>query len=551
MKKNKSKPIEALEEELIVRPVRVNGNALTNIGWSGSTVREVTDTEFAEAARYDDCHVKPIDVKIDSNHGKRSLKHCKMTDGSGSTAMDSILQFPRACADAYPSIMLLLICMVALVYDILFPLLGGLAINLSGMSALPPAMLSLMSALAGDESWSGGRWKVKAPHILMPRIKLGQQAVANHLRDYAPLEIVWHNRILRLAAPYFNRAVVLDSGFPETIKKAWITTCPFAIPIYIGNQVPKGFTRTLTLDGNALWACNSEFFTQLDANADNISALLLRFGEEMRCHPKRLFKTVQARLKWYLPSQQDGLFTRVIAANENPVKAVLMALLWEFLNWAIEEQFCSSDDANAFYHTVWGIVLPESAPNQARTAEKGQAASALRMDDARCFGLFLSEYIAEHCNHIKLPEEPWTPDAVGLIRHFEAQPEPLVIFDRRHLLDNYLSYIKRAGGDASFFSAVKESEFPAKLQRALMDAGVPIRDGGRDVTWRYAMYPKSVETHKTPALGLPTSRLIAFWHTLQIPVDKTVEQLLTLERDINKPDQIIVPESSENAGESA
>lgn len=91
------------------------------------------------------------------------------------------------------------------------------------------------------------------------------------------------------------------------------------------------------------------------------------------------------------------------------------------------------------------------------------------------------------------------------------------------------------GGDVSFTESVNEETLPAKLQRKLEEDGIPFRDGGRDITWKYQNYPKSVQKEKVPCLGLPVRQLLRSWETHKIPIGSAVEQLLKPDCDANSP----------------
>lgn len=487
-------------------------------------------------------------IALDRSHGQRGLDSYK--GAARSEAVQTLCQLDRAFADPTAASLIFLASLQAPLQDLLVPSYGSVTIAFPDLIQAPYPMQHLLSLFGGDEHWESKRWQCTIPHLLRPVVRLGDLHISADSTAYLGVGFWRKERCIALPISSSNRVIALEPGLPPNVRNPVLRN-PLTVTILLGDHRTKERMPVLTADGQGLLTFDPDVLAALNAQADPISALILSFAAAMRKHPKRFLQSVSAAYNGIVPRHQSGKFIKTTADATQCAKSAMLAVLYAFLNWCVVNGYMPNEQANQFLQSIWARILPESAPNQARTAEKGQAAGTLRMDDARCFGLFLSEYIAEHCDHMKQPEEPWTPGTVGLIRRLEGQPEPLVIFDRRQLFDIYFSYIKQAGGDASYASTVKESEFPAKLQRVLIDAGVPIRDGGRDVTWRYGMYPKSVETHKTPALGLPTGRLISFWHTLQIPVDKTVELLLTLERDMNKPDSINVPESSENAGESA
>jgi len=101
---------------------------------------------------------------------------------------------------------------------------------------------------------------------------------------------------------------------------------------------------------------------------------------------------------------------------------------------------------------------------------------------------------------------------------------------------------KEKKGDFSFASSMDADKLPAKLQRKLTESGVPFRTGGRDITWKYQLYPTAVQKQKPACLGLPVKQLLQAWSKYKMEVGQAVGQLISPDLAIADPE----PQKVEN-----
>ena len=201
-------------------------------GEAGRVV-EISEKEFHETRKDD--RAKPLHIMLDTEHGARVLgRHALHWDAGN--AIELLFRLCDLCQEPRSVLVMMLLCLMAPLYDTLYPLIGSLACNMSGITATPPVLQAVLAAFAGDECWEGKHWKVYIPHIWTPKVPLGGFSPSTDLRDYAELRIQWQEMTIRLAAPCRNRLLVLEAGVPASIRKQIRKAAPLGIPVMLGKQ---------------------------------------------------------------------------------------------------------------------------------------------------------------------------------------------------------------------------------------------------------------------------------------------------------------------------
>lgn len=528
------------EKICVFRKIKTDGKTTTYISIEDRHPREISRKEYYSTHKDD--RAKPLHIQLDIEHGDRALERQTLTWHIDDT-IQAIFQLGDLCKESRSVLIIALLCLSAPLYDMLYPLVGGLVCIIPDSTTAPPVLRVLLSALAGDESWGGKHWRAQVPHIWSPRVPLGHFAPSTDWRDYAQLSINWKKRTLRLAAPCRNRLFVLESGVPDTIQKQLRKSAPLAIPVLLGKRPSTDAAYCITLEGSSFDTYDERILADLQALADSISALVCQFAAYQKMQPEDFFDRVCEVRTSYLPSGRVDHFVHVETKAETAVTATLLAVLHAFLGWLLECQKCTYDAANTFLGKVWATLLPESAPNNTISAKSSEHP---RMEDAAVFIRFLADFLAINLSEIRALGENWKPHTVALLRTVGADPTVLLVFERENLFSAYQAWLSEQDGDSSFADAIRPALLPAKLQSALAQGGIPFKDGGRDTTWKYAFYPSSVSDSKVACLGLPVDSVLASWKQYDIEVGDALGHLLHPETSDPSPEPENVPEATEN-----
>ena len=522
------------------RKIKVDGCTIAHISVEDHRPQEISEKEFHETRKDD--RAKPLHIMLDTEHGARVLgRHALHWDAGN--AIELLFRLCDLCQEPRSVLVMMLLCLMAPLYDTLYPLIGSLACNMSGITATPPVLQAELAAFAGDECWEGKHWKVYIPHIWTPKVPLGGFSPSTDLRDYAELRIQWQEMTIRLAAPCRNRLLVLEAGVPASIRKQIRKAAPLGIPVMLGKQSGSDATYCLTLDGIAYYTYDEKILSALQKLSDAISALVIRFGDEQKKESANFLQRIREHRTRFLPVKLVGDYVQMECKAEAEIMSTLLAVLQEFLQWLITSQKCSYDAANIFFRRVWADILPESAPKKVVSTKR--AGTRVRLEDAAGFFRFLADFLAEHLSDIRRLGENWKPHTIAVLRTVGTIPEPLLIFEREPLFAAYRSWLTERDGDVSFADSVKPELLPAKLQNALTQAGIPFKNGGRDVTWKYAFFPNSVSATKAACLGLPVNELLTLWKQYEIEIVDEVGQLLRPETNSAAPERETVQKMGE------
>lgn len=120
------------------------------------------------------------------------------------------------------------------------------------------------------------------------------------------------------------------------------------------------------------------------------------------------------------------------------VKAKLLAVLEMLLIWGTQQNYCIYDEASAFFHTVWGTILPETSPKPPE-----DTTAKLNPENAYTFLLFFKKYLHDHIAGIRKEGETWDSQSVAWLRTPQESDNSLVDLWSRSLLTAIMTGCKR------------------------------------------------------------------------------------------------------------
>lgn len=491
---------------------------------------EISKKEFDKRQKHAD--IKYINVSFDSDVALLP-QYC--WNAKGSDAFRALFQLSELCQKNATLLLLFVLCIAAPLLSILYPLFGGsIAAVLTGLQTAPQVLQELLWACGGPDEYEGKHWVASVPHIWQPHCKLGALQPSNDLVDYAGLEITIHKKSMTLPAPVVNRLVALENGIPQSVVNAVNKNYPFSIPVVLGRKVSGSERMTFTLDGSELQAYDPAVLQEFAEYSSSIPRVLRDFAKYCNRDVERFVNNITKIVSYFVPREQNGRYICETVDAETRIKAILLAVLQVFILWSIEQNYCTRQDADVFFRTVWGAILPETAPKPPE-----DTAAKLNPESAHTFLLFFREYLHDHIAGIRKAGETWDSQSVAWLRTLKNQTTLLLICGRTGLLTAYQDWLQAKGAELDISAE-------AAVQTALTKAGIPFRDGGRDTTWKYKLDDKVV-----PCMGIALKDLLSLFEQYEISIGNDLGSLLSLESDDCKTEADSVAETNELEGNQA
>lgn len=496
-----------------------------------SRISEQEFNKFSKPSKH--VYIESIDVLLDPDTARLP----GYRNASGSDAFQALFQLPELCQKNATLLMLFVLCITAPLLSILYPLFGGsIAVVLTGIQTVSqsPVLQELLRTCGGPEKWKGKHWTATVPHSWQPHRELCAARPSDDLADYAKLKVTAGKKSMTLPAPVVNRLVALENSIPQAVVNTVSKSYPFSVPVVLGRKLAGSERTIFTLDGNELLNYDEEMLQRLFAQHSNIQNTLRKFVVLCRKNPKDFAAEIERRAARFIPSKHDGRFTCTSADTMVHVKAKLLAVLETLLIWGTQQNYCIYDEASAFFRTVWGAILPETAPKPPE-----DTTAKLNPENAYTFLLFFKKYLHDHIAGIRKEGETWDSQSVAWLRTLKNQTTLLLICGRTGLLTAYQDWLQAKGAELDISAE-------AAVQTALTKAGIPFRDGGRDTTWKYKLDDKMV-----PCMGIALKDLLSLFEQYEISIGNDLGSLLSLESDDCKTEADSVAETNELEGNQA
>ena len=491
-----------------------------------SRISEQEFNKFSKPSKH--VYIESIDVSLDPDTARLP----GYRNASGSDAFQALFQLPELCQKNATLLMLFVLCIAAPLLSILYPLFGGsIAAVLTGLQTAPQVLQELLWACGGPEKWKGKHWTATVPHSWQPHRELCAARPSDDLADYAKLKVTAGKKSMTLPAPVVNRLVALENSIPQAVVNTVSKSYPFSVPVVLGRKLAGSERTIFTLDGNELLNYDEEMLQRLFAQHSNIQNTLRKFVVLCRKNPKDFAAEIERRAARFIPSKHDGRFTCTSADTMVHVKAKLLAVLETLLIWGTQQNYCIYDEASAFFHTVWGAILPETSPKPPE-----DTTAKLNPESVYTFLLFFKKYLHDHIAGIRKEGETWDSQSVAWLRTLKNQTTLLLICGRRSLLTAYKDWLQEKDVELDISAE-------AALQAALTEGGIPFRTGGRDTTWKYKLSPAD---KPLPCMGVALNDLLSLFKQHEISIGNDLGSLFSLESDDCKAEADFVAEIDES-----
>lgn len=417
-----------------------------------------------------DANVKPTE------HIDLAAKADKLGTKASRKALRQLLDFPNHLAEPQTGAKLLGLVMSAQAAP-LYVVQAGTplpSVQITGMLRLPESVGNLLRAIQGSEKWSGDGWHLRRPWLIQPLIRIGATSLETNTYRYVGGKAVQpYGPRVKFWAPYAGCAVAFAPDLPAPVRKVILKVSPLILPIS-ASAADRQLVVKISIDDLAYRSPNDVPVLR------DASPVVRRFvcWLEKGGHAQRWVDAIRAN---------GGGHNCSTAHGERELWTSVLALVTLFLDWASRKAELLTEEETA---TLKKRFVDWLHPDGPRTPTDG----ACSLTQPEVFYNFLLAHLRDNVDRVT--EELGHANTVARI-HTVNKTTPSLTLPRAATFRVYA-----AGGDA-----------PADvdLQRALMEAGVPLRTEGKDTSWRYAFYAKGKapqgQSDKLPCLSLPLTEL--------------------------------------------
>lgn len=391
-------------------------------------------------------------------------------------ALRQLLDFPKYVAEPQAGAKLLSLTVFAQVAPLYASLHTGPlpGIHLTGALSIPASIGDILRAVQGPEKWAGDDWHLRRPWLIQPLIRIGAASLETNTYKYVGGKAVQpYGQYVKFWAPYVGCAVAFTPDLPNQVRQTVLKVSPLSVPI-TASAADRQLVAKLSVD-DLSYRSPDDVPALRDA-----SPVVRRFARwlEKGGHAQRWVDAIRAN---------GGGRTCSTSQGERELWIAVLSLLTLFLDWAARKADLLTEAEATSLKVQYEKWLHPDGP-------QSPVDGAASLTQPKVFYDFLLAHLRDNADRVI--EEPGHANTVARI-HTVNKTTPSLTLPRAATFRVYA-----AGGDA-----------PADvdLQRALMEAGVPLRTEGKDTSWRYAFYTRGQapqgQSDKLPCLSLPLTEL--------------------------------------------
>lgn len=431
--------------------------------------------------------VKPSKVKLHENAQLRD-------------ACLALCGFPDCIENAESAAMVFLLTFLSQVAHLLVGITPAMPAVILDCAA-PASVLTiqtLLRAFQGPEKWKGKGWELRCPHIVLPRLALGETKPSVSLYDYIGGKFrddVGKKR--KFYFPVISSTVALMPDVPSIVVKEIAQISPTALLLVFTHKNEAVSHPLLPIKDAGFDTYDKEKVDKLDGLAEICYGEIITFLVWF-CKKKKHIQQWRKGMDCFRPVAHQGRFSKPQSDNQTEWLCAGLALFRQFLLFASEKvEWITTEEAHDILIKYWRLVLPASAPNE----DSASDSIALAYDDPQVFYSFLIEnYLPTYHNQIMVGAKGES-GTMGLIHMLDGKQ--CFIAPRQNFLKVYGKWLAGHGAIGFDLSSIKGE---AIVQGKLREAGVPIHgEKNNPSTWRFQYYKDSKD--KINCLALPIAQL--------------------------------------------
>ncbi len=277
----------------------------------------------------------------------------------------------------------------------------------------------------------------------------------------------------RFWAPYVGCAVAFTPDLPNQVRQAVLKVSPLAVPIAASAADRQLVVKMAVED----LAYRSSDDVPVLRDASPVVRRFIRWLEKGK-HAQRWVDAIRAN---------GGGRTCSTSLGERELWIAVLALVTLFLDWAARKADLLTEAEAEVLKKQYAVWIHPDGP-------QSPADGAVDLTQPEVFYDFLLNYLGD--NATRVIEGPGHANTVARF-HTVNKTTPSLTLPRAATFQAY--------------AAGREAPGDVELQRALMEAGVPLRTEGKDTSWRYAFYTRGQapqgQSDKLPCLSLPLAEL--------------------------------------------
>lgn len=403
-------------------------------------------------------------------------KEDKLSTKASRKAIRQLLDFPNHLAEPQTGAKLLGLVTLAQAAS-LYKVQAGTplpSVQIAGMLRLPASVGDLLRAIQGSEKWVGDGWHLHRPWLIQPLIRIGAASLETNTYKYVGGKAVQpYGPRVKFWAPYADCAAAFAPDLPAPVRKAILKASPLTVPISASTADRQLVVKMAVED----LAYRSPDDVPALRDASPVVRRFVRWLEKDD-HAQRWVDAIRAN---------GGGHNCSTAHGERELWISALTLVTLFLDWAARKAGLLTEAEATALKVQYAKWLHPNGP-------QSPVDGAVDLTQAEIFYRFLVAYLGNNANRVI--EGPGHANTVARI-HTVNKTTPSLTLPRAATFRAY--------------AAGREAPGDVELQRALMEAGVPLRTEGKDTSWRYTFYGKGKapqgQSDKLPCLSLPLTEL--------------------------------------------
>lgn len=432
---------------------------------------------FTAAENAATCILAPADASVKPKESVvLTAKADKLGTKASRKALRHLLDFPNHLAEPQTGAKLLGLVTLAQAAP-LYVVQAGTplpSVQIAGMLRLPESVGDLLRAIQGSEKWSGDGWHLHRPWVIRPLYRVGASGPEASVYRYTGGKLTTlMGEKKRFWAPYVGCAVAFAPDLPAPVRKAILKVSTLILPIS-ASAADRQLVVKISIDDLAY---RSPDDVPALRDASPVVRRFVRWLEKGK-HAQQWVDAIRAN---------GGGYNCSTAHGERELWISVLALVTLFLDWAARKADLLTEAEATSLKVQYAKWLHPDGP-------QSPGDGAIDLAQPKVFYDFLLAHLRDNADRVI--EEPGHANTVARI-HTVNKTTPSLTLPRAATFRAY--------------AAGREAPGDVELQRALMEAGVPLRTEGKDTSWRYTFYGKGKapqgQSDKLPCLSLPLTEL--------------------------------------------
>lgn len=431
----------------------------------------------------------PLDNKKSNRARKKIMEHTSVSQKH--TAILALAQIPQFLEDQRSGYIVLLLAFLSRIISYVpSDILSGIpSVCCGNLPFIPGFLRTVLSAVGGPDWAYGSNYSVRRPTVLEgERTFPGSPAFSTSLYDYLGGSLTLLDKDLTMWLPLWNKAVIVSSNLPQSVRREILSSSPSIIPFYCDGEKAKGIW-SISIPGKNLYEADSAALDHLRDRISLVAAVVDSFFHKISKKPKQICNLFDD-IGELSPTVHIGRAIAGIPTTEYRILAASLCVYRAFLLYVLHQGWINEPECKNLLMNAQEALSPmeETVPTSASVVVGD-------WNSPSAFWPFLSQFLHENSDHIS-SDTPRSVDTVAAIHTLRGTQTPLLIIPRDLAEAAYHEYCDTH----SLFNGWSGAD----LTNCILSWNIGAKRDTGDPSWGYYFYsPK----RKITCLGIPVKNL--------------------------------------------